>query len=275
VSAPLVVNTMDGTVWTRRGALRDGEALYAMAEVRDCPELVMSTLAELAEHVIVGSADVLPVPVGPKPQESAMDADHAKAPWGRGEDGRPLLPMGAHWTDVPELVERNLAEIQDRVDQAQSGRWYVSPTAGASGTVCTQYDGYARTVGRFTSMLPADLGLVLHAHSDLRWCLDVIAKLRSRVAELEAERHTTNEALDDAVKALRAAEGRSVDEDPIAYTLTDAPTVSGACKACGSAPDSWCPDCGACQKGCYDGHVDNPCTHANASWKAAEAGGAS
>jgi hypothetical protein len=98
---------------------------------------------------------------------------------------------------------------------------------------------------------------------------------RARVAELEAERHSTNEALDDAVKALRAAEGRSVDEDPIAYTLTDAPTVSGACKACGSAPDSWCPDCGACQKGCYDGHVDNPCTHANASWKAAEAGGAS
>jgi hypothetical protein len=28
--------------------------------------------------------------------------------------------------------------------------------------------------------------------------------LRARVAELEAERHSTNEALDDAVKALRA-----------------------------------------------------------------------
>jgi hypothetical protein len=39
-----------------------------------------------------------------------------------------------------------------------------------------------------------------------------------------------------------------------------------ACEACGSAPDSWCPDCAACQNGCYDGFVDNPCTHANASW---------
>ena len=37
--------------------------------------------------------------------------------------------------------------------------------------------------------------------------VSIEAKLRARVAELEAERHVTNEALDDAVKALRADRG--------------------------------------------------------------------
>ena len=36
-------------------------------------------------------------------------------------------------------------------------------------------------------------------------------QLKARVAELEAERHSTNEALDDAVQELRAREGRSAD----------------------------------------------------------------
>ncbi|MCX4994301.1 hypothetical protein [Streptomyces longwoodensis] len=65
MSAPLVVNTADGTVWTRRGELRGGESLYAPEGVCSCPPFVMATLAELAEHGIAGSADCLPVPVGP------------------------------------------------------------------------------------------------------------------------------------------------------------------------------------------------------------------
>lgn len=67
MSAPLVVNTKDGMCFTRRGVLRSGEALYALADVRSCPEIVMATLAELAEHGIAGTADVLPVPAGPVP----------------------------------------------------------------------------------------------------------------------------------------------------------------------------------------------------------------
>jgi hypothetical protein len=148
----------------------------------------------------------LPMPAGSEPQP---DADRAAAPWGRGEDGRPLLPMGAHWTDVPELVDQNLTAIHARVNEAQPGNWYVSPTAEAPGTVCTQYDGYTRTVGRFTNVLPADLEMVLHAHSDVRWCLDLIAKLRCQVAELQAERHTTNEALADVTVALRTPQSPS------------------------------------------------------------------
>ncbi|MEV0114627.1 hypothetical protein AB0H77_15445 [Streptomyces sp. NPDC050844] len=69
MSAPLVVNTTDGTVWTRRSVTRGGLALYAMAGVCDCPDLVMATLPELAEHGIAGSADVLPMPVGFVSQE--------------------------------------------------------------------------------------------------------------------------------------------------------------------------------------------------------------
>lgn len=69
MSAPLVVNTADGTVWTRRGELRGGESLYAPEGVCSCPPFVMATLAELAEHGIAGSADALPVPVGPQPSD--------------------------------------------------------------------------------------------------------------------------------------------------------------------------------------------------------------
>jgi hypothetical protein len=209
---PVAVNTQDGSCWTRRAVTRDGRGLYALADVKgDVPELVLATLPELAEHGLGSMAFALPMPVGPEPQESPVDADRAKAPWGRGEDGRPLLPMGAHWTDIPELVDRTLASIQARVDQAQPGHWYVASdteTWRPPGTVRTNVDGYQRTVGQCTNMLPADLELVLHAHDDLSWCLDMIAKLRSRVAELEAERHSTNESLSQAAEALRANRDR-------------------------------------------------------------------
>lgn len=115
-----------------------------------------------------------------------MTPDREQAPWGRAGDGRPRLPMGAHWTDIPELVDEHLAGIQGRVTEAQPGKWYVSPTAAGEGMVCTQYDGYTQSVGQLTNMLPADLKLTLHAHSDLSWCLGLITKLRARVAELEA-----------------------------------------------------------------------------------------
>lgn len=39
-----------------------------------------------------------------------------------------------------------------------------------------------------------------------------------------------------------------------------------ACQSCGSLPETWCPDCAVCRAGCFDGFVDNSCTHANASW---------
>lgn len=65
---PLVVNTKDGVTWLRRTVTSDGHGLYAVTDSCKCPEYLMATLAELAEHGIAGSADVLPVPAGPEPQ---------------------------------------------------------------------------------------------------------------------------------------------------------------------------------------------------------------
>lgn len=242
MSAPLVVNTKDGVCWTRRTVTSGGIALYAPEGVCKCPVFVMATLAELAEHGIVGSADVLPMPVGPVPQVSPADADRAKAPWGRDEDGRPLLPSGAHWTDVPELVDRTLAGIQARVDGAQSGHWYdasLTETWRPAGTVRTNVDGYQRGVGRFIAR-PGDMELVLHAHDDLSWCLEMIAKFRARVAELEAERHVTNEALSDAAVALRA------NRDRIAELEALTPAAIQTCRVCGAGYSLGQP-CATCE----------------------------
>jgi hypothetical protein len=77
MSGTLVVTTKDGTVWTRRGAFRGGEPLYAPQAICQCPEMVMATLPELAEHGIAGTADALPMPVGPVPQPLALPWAHA------------------------------------------------------------------------------------------------------------------------------------------------------------------------------------------------------
>ncbi|WP_159107028.1 hypothetical protein [Streptomyces coelicoflavus] len=70
MSAPLVVNTRDGACWTRRTVTEGGIALYALADVCQCPTFVMATLDELAARGIAGSADVLPMPAGPEPKPS-------------------------------------------------------------------------------------------------------------------------------------------------------------------------------------------------------------
>jgi len=131
---PLVVNTRDGVCWERRAVTPDGRGLYAVEGSCRCPEFVMATLAELAEHGIAGTADVLPVPVGPEPR--TLD---------RVED---------------ELTGANLSLWEEEQENAR-------------------------------------LRLALKSAQRGR------RELRSRVAELESERHSTNEALDDAVQALR------------------------------------------------------------------------
>lgn len=165
-----------------------------------------------------------------------LEAEHgnndAAAPWGRADDGRPYLPDGAHWTDVPELVDRTVAGIQARVDQAQPGRWYTAPateTGLAPGTVRTRVNGCPLTVGQFTNVLPADLELILHAHGDLSWCLEMLAKFRARVADLEQERAATNAALADVTVALRTFEAHApsqvvptADDVPVPVLLTEA-----------------------------------------------------
>ena len=165
MSAPVAVNTADGTCWTRRGEKRDGEALYAPEGVCNCPPFVMATLAELAEHGIVGSADALPMPVREEPQ---------------GE----------------RLSIARIAEIQQRVDAATPGPWEEHAAYGEN---FYAYLGgpYLRGVGTLNfgdgDDAETDKALTVNAREDIRALLaelfTVRAELRvarGRVAELEA-----------------------------------------------------------------------------------------
>ncbi len=196
MSAPLVVNTKDGTCWTRRHVTRDGLALYALEGVCQCPEFVMATLPELAEHGIVRVADVLPVPVGPEPQELNLDACVSRAlRLARQYDG----PDGVDQDDLDQLTDFDVPQL---VAEVRAGRIELKKARAQI----------------------ANHGPVLAA----------LEQARARVAELEAERHSTNEALSDAAEQLRVDRDRiaaleaelaeyeqPADEEPIASVLTE------------------------------------------------------
>lgn len=163
MSAPLVVNTTDGTVWTRREATRDGLALYAPEKCGSCPQFVMATYAELEGHGIAGAADVLPMPAGPAQSEreqlraafvTALDNAHQTHPC--PATGRPYWVGCVHYNDAGRVVGVGSCHSERRADAVLAVR-------------------------------------------DAE-----VERLRARVAELETERHSTNEALDDAVQELRA-----------------------------------------------------------------------
>lgn len=205
MSAPLVVDTADGTCWTRRHVTRDGLALYAPEGVCQCPEFVMATLPELAEHGIVRVADVLPVPVGLEPQ---------------------ALPLPVELTEaqIEALVAAGDRVVNDEMHQrlCMCDEW---PKA------CVSMGNYfmgAWDVSGLETAIPAVLGLWEQMRGG-----EMLA-LRARVAALLEERRSANESLSDAAEQLRVnrdriaaleadlAEGEQpADEDPIAYVLTE------------------------------------------------------
>ena len=110
-----------------------------------------------------------------------------------------------------------------------------------------------------------------------------IERLRAQVAELRAERHSTNEALDDAVQELRARQGTAPGhigrgkaarfclacrcleaaqmDNPMAKPIVVCPgddrpqhRAPGACRECGQLPKEWCQGCAKCA--CVDRHDD-------------------
>jgi hypothetical protein len=110
---PLVVNTSDGAVWMRRAVTRDGRGLYAVADAPACcPPFVMATLAELAEHGIAGSADALPVPVGPERRALSAKrlAEIRSLDLLSMMDDRHAAVVGRALADLLGQVERLLAE---------------------------------------------------------------------------------------------------------------------------------------------------------------------
>lgn len=185
MSAPLVINLKDGSVWERRAVTGEGVALYALAGSCKCPEFVMATEFELAALGIAGSADVLPMPAPPKPQALSAERlaeirsldllalmDDRVAPVISGHLAALLAEIGR----LEAQRDRRRARLVDLQNDALNVRGALSP------------NGEARKV-------PFPLGETL---------LPAVEWLIARVAELENERHETNEALDDAVRELRA-----------------------------------------------------------------------
>jgi hypothetical protein len=118
---PRFVNTKDGVCWERRAVTDSGLGLYAVEGSCKCPPFKMATLAELAEHGIAGSADVLPVPVGPGPQPLPAAAEGPALPWAASmDDGDLSLFLGdlvsaavGRWRSGPEVPDRVvLADIE-------------------------------------------------------------------------------------------------------------------------------------------------------------------
>lgn len=212
---PLVVNTQDGSCWTRRAVSRDGRGLYALAgAVVGCPNEVLATLAELAEHGLASMADALPVPVG----------------------------------DVP-LRDERLAEIRNRrLDEVTAGPWLVADGADGKPVVYVELPaGGVRVLLSAGAASEADVQFVASARRSVPELLADGERLRARVAELEvglpamqealfkaldrvteleAERHSTNEALSDAAEALREQRDRIAELEqgpalPWAHAMSD------------------------------------------------------
>lgn len=203
MSAPLVVNTNDGAVWTRREGSRDGEALYAPEKCGACPAFVMVTLTELAELGIVGSADVLPVPVLPEPQA---------------------------------LSKERLAEIREHV--AETRNWSIGNLAARDLLVevdrlRVERDEFYDRVDTLTAVAQGNKRHVVSLTTECQ-------RLRARVAELEAERHSTNKSVSEAAEQLR------VDRDRIAELEALTPARVQTCRVCG-AGYTYGEPCSSCE----------------------------
>jgi hypothetical protein len=171
---PLVVNTKGGAVWQRRAVTAEGRGLYAVAGSCNCPEYLMATLAELAEHGITGSADALPMPVVPKPLELSEQQIEALAAAGNRV--------------VNDATHEHLCMCDGWPEKCVStGHYYMG----------------AWDVSGLEDALPAVLALWEQMRGG------ELERLRVRVAELESERHSTNEALSKAMEAPRAGRGEA------------------------------------------------------------------
>jgi hypothetical protein len=206
---PLVVNTADGSCWTRRAVTSDGRGLYALAgSVAGVPDEVLVSLADLAELGIIGSAFALPVPVGTG-LRSELDQAH------------------------DDVVGACLARWEEEQENARLRLALKSAQRRARRRLPHEREGLIFRLEQDNKQLHAFVEIANEAARVQReaWegAQDELERLRARVDELLAERHTTNEALDDAVQALRAdqaepAKGPSAAESADKLTALFAPT---------------------------------------------------
>jgi hypothetical protein len=114
------------------------------------------------------------------------------------------LPMTVG-TEPRALSAERLMEIAARVQAATAGPWWTDTLAESDGSESVGVDaGDDNWIVPCQDLDPADAEFMAHARADVPDLLADNTRLRARIAELEAERRTTNEALDDAVREPRA-----------------------------------------------------------------------
>lgn len=165
---PLVVNTQDGSCWMRRAVTREGRGLYALAD----------TVAGAPDAVLATLADLAELGL-------ASMVDALPMPVGAG-----LRTIGVVETELDGV---SLSLYEEQLDTARLRLALKSAQQGRR---------EARALRELTE------------ESRKRW-RDALLKdrgelevLRSEVAALREERHSTNESVDDAAKALRADRDR-------------------------------------------------------------------
>ena len=193
---PLVVNTQDGSCWTRRAVTREGRGLYALADVAaGVPDEVLASLAELAEHGLASMADALPMPVGAKPLELSEQQIEALAAAGNRV--------------VNDATHEHLCMCDAWPEKCVSTGHYYMGAWDVSGLE----DALPAVLALWEQMRGGELlhlrARVAELEAGLPVAQEALFKALDRVSELEAERHSTNGALDDAVQALRT---RNADE---------------------------------------------------------------
>ncbi|MFH9823073.1 hypothetical protein [Streptomyces bobili] len=195
---PLVVNTQDGTVWCRRAVTREGRGLYVLADAPQCcPEFVMATLADLAEHGLALVAFALPVPVGPVPPQPRTEVER----------------LAAEVVRLQETVAQREFDAKRACHEQDEMRERVSEPYGCQHCgIAKRSHGRRWTTGvgvhAWTAPDQGQIAERMRARRTVRLAARAqeLARLRTRVEELLVERHSTNDALGDVTVALRERE---------------------------------------------------------------------
>jgi hypothetical protein len=196
----------------------------------------MAALAELAEHGIVGSADVLPMPVGPQqppfppaPEtfEEKLRQDVARLQGLLAEAVRDAHRARSERDLIRERVSEPFGCTHCGVEKRSHGRRYL----GGQGVHAWERPSDAQVKGRMLARRAARF--TPHAESLAKLLVartEDLSGAEARIAELENERHSTNEALDDAVQALRANRDEAAEEPYVSRLL---PPRAAVCARCG------------------------------------------
>jgi hypothetical protein len=271
---PRVVETADGAVWVRCAVTQEGRGLYAAARPPVVPEYVMASLEDLAEHGIKGQGataaavaalGALPVPVAGTQAERVAELEALRARL------LELLPRDACMTrGTPNALA---------AAQGEYGAWeLVAEVLG----VALPYRPAERPIpyALIEQANPAAgethaCNMPLMRRLDCGHCPHEVCEVCGRCPH--SCRCAAETAPDprraESVEKLRGLLARQRDrEDHFVSPLHrdyrtphDMPRPSGACDVCGDGPDRWCPDCGACRRGCHGGDTSG-CAHLNAPW---------